>query len=58
MEKYEYRINWSEEDKVYIARVVEFPSLAAHGSTYESALKELRYVVRQVLEEIEGNEKS
>ncbi len=45
IDKYTYRIEWSEEDEVYIARCLEFPSLAAHGDTPESALKEIKFVV-------------
>ncbi len=42
--KYTYREEWSEEDGVYIARCLEFPSLAAHGPTPEEAFKEIREV--------------
>ncbi len=45
IEKYTYRVEWSEEDKLYVARCPEFPSLAAHGSTVEDALKEIEKVV-------------
>jgi predicted HicB family RNase H-like nuclease len=51
--KYAYRVGWSEEDKAYIARCIEFPSLAAHGSSEETALKEIKTVVDDVLEELE-----
>lgn len=47
IDKYTYRIEWSEEDKVYIARCLEFPSLAAHGDTQELALKEIKFVVKE-----------
>jgi predicted RNase H-like HicB family nuclease len=45
IKKYTYRIEWSEEDQVHIARCLEFPSLAAHGKTPEKALKEIETVV-------------
>jgi len=45
--KYTYRIEWSEEDQAHIARCLEFPSLAAHGSTPEKALKEIEFVVSE-----------
>ncbi len=41
IEKYTYRIEWSEEDNTHISRCLEFPSLAAHGDTAEKALKEI-----------------
>jgi len=47
IEKYTYRVEWSEEDKLHIARCLEFPSLAAHGSTIEAALKEIEKVVEE-----------
>jgi predicted RNase H-like HicB family nuclease len=45
VDRYTYRIEWSEEDGVYIARCLEFSGLAAHGDTSESALKEIKTVV-------------
>jgi len=51
-EEYSYTVAWSEEDKSFISRVVEFPSLAAHGITQEKALREIRTVVNYVLEDL------
>jgi len=53
--KYEYRVFWSQEDKAYIAKATEFPSLAAHGNTPEQALKEIQFVVKEVLEDLAQN---
>ena len=47
--KYTYRIEWSEEDNTHIARCLEFPSLAAHGHSIESALKEIESVVKETI---------
>ena len=56
-EEYSYTVTWSEDDEVFIGRVAEFPSLAAHGTSQEKALGEIRSVVRFVLEELaEGKE--
>lgn len=52
LEDYCYSVAWSEEDQVYIGRVTEFPSLAAHGSEQEDALREIRTVVNYVLEDL------
>jgi predicted HicB family RNase H-like nuclease len=49
---YAYSVQWSEEDQVYIGRVAEFASLAAHGDSPEAALKEITEVVRFVLEDL------
>jgi predicted HicB family RNase H-like nuclease len=48
-EKYTYRVEWSEEDQLHIARCLEFPSLAAHGDKIESALKEIEKVVEEAI---------
>ena len=47
VDKYTYRIEWSEEDQVYIARCLEFLGLAAHGDSPEKALKEIKIVVNE-----------
>jgi len=49
IEKYTYRVEWSEEDQLHIARCLEFPSLAAHGNTVAGALKEIEKVVEEVV---------
>ncbi|MHB1348089.1 MAG: hypothetical protein ACYCXK_11440 [Candidatus Humimicrobiaceae bacterium] len=49
IEKYTYRVEWSDEDQLHIARCLEFPSLAAHGSTVEGALKEIEKVVEEAI---------
>ncbi len=53
LDKYTYRIEWSEEDKTHIAKCLEFPSLSAHGSTAETALKEMKFVVAETLKWME-----
>jgi predicted RNase H-like HicB family nuclease len=50
-EKYRFNVSWSDADGVFIGRVTEFPSLAAHGSSQEKALREIRSVVQYVLED-------
>ena len=47
MNKYGFRITWSEEDKGYIATSPEFPGLAAFGESEEEALAEAK-VARQM----------
>ena len=49
IEKYTYRIAWSEEDGRHIAHCLEFPSLAAHGKTVETALREIKFVVNETI---------
>jgi len=47
VDKYTFRLAWSEEDACHVARCLEFPSLAAHGATIEDALREIEHVVGQ-----------
>ena len=51
-EDYSYVVSWSEEDNAFVARVTEFPSMAAHGSSHEEALREARRVVTFVLDDL------
>ena len=53
--KYSYSVSWAPEDSVFVARVAEFDSLAAHGSTQEQALSEIKNVVQSVIEDLEAN---
>ena len=50
IDKYTFRIEWSEEDNVHIARCLEFPSLSAHGATVLDALQEIEFVVREAID--------
>jgi predicted HicB family RNase H-like nuclease len=50
---YLYSVVWSEEDEAFIGRVLEFPSLAAHGSTQAKALSEIRSVVQHAFEDLQ-----
>ena len=51
-EVYSYSVAWSDDDGAFIGRVIEFPSLAAHGRTQEKALREIRNVVGYVIEDL------
>lgn len=49
IEKYTYRIEWSEEDGAHIGRCLEFPSLAVHGGSALEALKEIEFLVAETV---------
>ncbi len=49
---YTYEAMWSEEERVFIARVAEFPSLEARGDSRGSSLRALRSVVDAVLKDL------
>jgi predicted HicB family RNase H-like nuclease len=53
IDKYTYRVEWSEEDMVHIARCLEFPSLLAHGATASRALLEIEKVVAESIKWME-----
>ncbi len=53
--QYLYSIGWSEKDEAFVARVAEFPSLAAHGETQEEAMKEIEEVVGFVILDLKDN---
>ncbi|HMS40902.1 MAG TPA: toxin-antitoxin system HicB family antitoxin [Pyrinomonadaceae bacterium] len=54
-EHYLYSVGWSETDEAFVARVAEFPSLAAHADTQEEALREIKDVVSFVLNDLQEN---
>ena len=54
MNKYTYRITWSEEDGEYIGLCAEFPSLSWLANTQEAALTGIRDTVRQVVRDMQS----
>jgi predicted RNase H-like HicB family nuclease len=50
--QYTYEAMWSEEERTYIARVKEFPSLEARGDSRGGALRALKSVVYAVAKEL------
>jgi predicted HicB family RNase H-like nuclease len=52
---YVYSVAWSEEDRAFIGRALEFPSLAAHGRTPAKALNEIQSVVQHACQDLLGN---
>jgi predicted HicB family RNase H-like nuclease len=51
-EDYLFSVVWSPDDDAFVGRVLEFPSLVAHGDTQEDALREIRSVVEYALEDL------
>ncbi|MDQ1331449.1 MAG: hypothetical protein QG578_1717 [Thermodesulfobacteriota bacterium] len=54
-DRYTYRVTWSEDDKEYVGLCAEFPSLSWLASTPEAALKGIRKLVSEVVEDMETN---
>ncbi len=54
---YTYESVWSQADRTFISRVVEFPALAAHGDTLCSSLRALRNMVDSVVKNLTASGK-
>ncbi len=53
---YTYRVTWSADDEEYAGLCAEFPSLSWLAETPEFALKGIRDVVADVIEDMKSNE--
>ena len=54
MDKYTYRVMWSEEDGEYVGLCAEFPSLSWLADTQEAALVGIRDTVKQVIRDMQS----
>ncbi len=54
MDKYTYRVTWSEEDGQYVGLCAEFPSLSWLADTQEAALVGIRNIVKEVIQDMES----
>lgn len=52
---YTYRVTWSPEDGEHVGLCAEFPSLSWLASTPDAALKGIRRVVAQVVEDMRAS---
>ena len=52
---YTYRVTWSEEDKEYVGLCAEFSSLSWLAKTHEAALRGIRSLVAEVIEDLRKN---
>ncbi len=55
MEKYTYRVTWSEEDGEYVGLCAEFPSLSWLAPTIEEGLSGIRDIVKQAVADMKAN---
>lgn len=51
-DKYTYRVTWSEEDGEYVGLCLEFPSLSWLARTPEAALKGIRTLVSESVDDM------
>jgi len=52
IDKFTYRVMWSEEDQEFVGTCAEFPSLSWLESTPEAALKGIRALVKSVVKDM------
>jgi predicted HicB family RNase H-like nuclease len=55
IDKYTYRVMWSEEDQEYVGLCSEFPSLSWLKASPEAALKGIRALVKSTVKDMMGN---
>ncbi len=58
VDKYTYRVMWSEEDQEYVGLCSEFPSLSWLKDTPEAALKGIRALVKSTIKDMTENGES
>ena len=51
-DRYTYRVTWSEDDQEYVGLCAEFPSLSWLASTPETALKGIRKLLADVVNDM------
>ena len=54
-DRYTYRVTWSEDDNEHVGLCAEFPSLSWLSTTPESALKGIRKLVSEAVEDMEAS---
>lgn len=53
--RYTYRVTWSEEDQEYVASCVEFPSLSWLAATQEEALTGIKNLIKDCVDDMQAN---
>ncbi len=55
---YTYRITWSDDDEEYVGLCAEFQSLSWLSKSPESALKGIRKIVGEVIDDMKSNKEN
>ena len=55
IDKYTYRVTWSEEDEEFVGLCAEFPKLSWLAASPEEALKGVRSVIKDCVEDMSEN---
>lgn len=53
-DRYTYRVTWSEDDNEYVGLCTEFPSVSWLSKTPEAALKGIRKVVADIVDDMKS----
>lgn len=56
IDRYTYRVTWSETDQEYVGLCAEFPSLSWLEKTPEKALAGIRHLVKECILDMETNQ--
>ena len=58
IDRYTYRVTWSEEDQEYVGLCVEFPSISWLEKTQEKALQGIRKLVAETIVDLKRNKET
>jgi predicted HicB family RNase H-like nuclease len=58
VDRYTYRVTWSEEDQEYVGLCAEFPGLSWLEASPESALQGIRALIKKVVADMKRNKES
>lgn len=58
LDKYSYRVTWSEDDNEFVGLCAEFPSLSWLSKTQDGAFKGIRKLVADVVADMQKNGES
>jgi predicted RNase H-like HicB family nuclease len=58
VDRYTYRVTWSEEDNEYVGLCAKFPSLSWLEVTPEAALSGIRSLVRKSVDDLKRNKEA
>jgi len=58
IDRYTYRVIWSQDDNQHVGLCAEFPSLSYLASTPEKAIQGILKVVADVVKDMEANDES
>lgn len=56
IDRYTYRVTWSEEDQEHVGLCSEFPSLSWLEETPEEALVGIRHLVKECIADLQAND--